>query len=145
MVLKIQAAVLRRARTIAPVNDRRNAVHRGLVTGTYKASIYAKTRVGSNQRQTRFEAGARASHATIVEFGRPAVRARQVFSWGYAPILRGISPRSYDDYMIEVTRTGAFSESSRRRGTIRKSVNYVMRKEIGAFTAVGGLQVKGGF
>jgi hypothetical protein len=137
--------VMRRARVIAPVNDRRNAFHRGGVTGTYVAGLYAKVRVGTNQYQTRMEAGSRAGHAAIVEYGRPAVQARQVFSWGYTPVLRGMTPLSRDDFMIEVSRTGAFPESNRRRGTIRKSVNYVMRKRVIGFVAVGGLQVKGGF
>lgn len=142
----IQNDVMRRAKVIAPVNDRRNAYHRGGVTGTYVAGLYAKTRVGTNQYQTRLEVGSRAPHAAIVEFGRPAVQARQVFSWGYTPILRGLtSVTSFDDFMIEVSRTKAVSESSRRRGTIRKSVNYVMRKRVIGFKAVGGLTVKGGF
>jgi hypothetical protein len=137
--------VMRRARTIAPVNDSRNAFHRGGVTGTYKAGLYAKVRVGTNQYQTRMEAGSRAGHASIVEYGRPAVRGRQVFSWELAPIIRGLPGLRASEYRIEVTRTGAFPESNRRRGTIRKSVNYVLRKRVGAFVAVGGLQVKGGF
>lgn len=64
----------------APVGNPLNAVHRGGVVGTYKASFHSD-RKGSNQSGLRFSISNSADHAAIVEFGRRTVFADQYFSW----------------------------------------------------------------
>jgi hypothetical protein len=74
-----------RAEALAPVNDVRNALHRGGVVGTYKRSFTVQSfRAGSNQHATRRIVANTAKHADIVESGRPYVRRRQVFTWKHA-------------------------------------------------------------
>lgn len=70
----------RNAIRLAPVNDPLNALHRGGVVGTYKASFGISGR-GSNQFSTRRVVYNSSDHANIVEFGRRAVRGFQTFSW----------------------------------------------------------------
>jgi len=77
-------AWLSQAKTVAvassPVNDPLNAVHRGGVVGTYKASW----RVSHDAAPVWVAAGRlsnTADHAIIVEKGRSESRKPQLFSW----------------------------------------------------------------
>ena len=64
----------------SPVNNPANAMHRGGVTGTYKASW------SWDRRGTGFHGIARrvlnsSGHASVVEYGRSMSQKFQVFSW----------------------------------------------------------------
>lgn len=68
------------ARESSPVNDERNARHRGSVVGTYRASW----RRSSSRPALSVSAGELrniADHAVFVELGRAASGKRQTFSW----------------------------------------------------------------
>lgn len=97
----------------APVNDPLNAVHRGGVVGTYKASMRSD-RIGSNQYQLRFNITNSAGHAGVVENGRAGSSKDQFFSWA-----GGVNPGKPEWHR----RTGA------REGThhIEETVRRVMR------------------
>lgn len=82
------------AKKIAPVNNPLNAVHRGGVVGTYKAS-FDKDKRGSNGYVLRGRLWNYSPHAQYVEYGRSGSSARQVFSWALAnrvPTAKGGIP-----------------------------------------------------
>lgn len=62
------------------MNNPLNAGHRGGVVGTYLAN-WGWDSKGTNRRQSQRRFNNSSPHADIVEFGRPYVRRRQVFTW----------------------------------------------------------------
>lgn len=78
--------IARVGKKIAPENNPLNALHPGhLPPGVYKNSFTPPlSGPGSNQHQTMLVVRNDAPHAQVVEFGKPYVRARQVFSWAHA-------------------------------------------------------------
>ena len=77
---QIGLAILHQAEATAPINDPLNAVHRGLIVGTYAAS-FGGDRRGSSGHHVIARVYNDAPHADIVESGRPAVYSNQGFSW----------------------------------------------------------------
>lgn len=70
---------------MSPVNDVLDALHRGGVVGTYKAS-WGFDRVGSNGHRVQATIYNGADHADIVEFGRRRSWRSETFAWtGHRP------------------------------------------------------------
>jgi len=86
---RAMALALSTAIATAPVNNPKNAAHRGGVVGTYKASMH--TRRTGNQYGRGFNLSNTAHHAEIVEHGRSASNKDQYFGWVRDPS----SPRWY--------------------------------------------------
>lgn len=78
------------ARNSSPVNDVLNAVHRGGIVGTYKAS-WQWDRRGSNRHRVRATVINTADHAQQVEYGRGPTEGRETFSWtGWGGAIRSV-------------------------------------------------------
>jgi hypothetical protein len=78
----LSESTLRKARSLAPINNPMNAAHRGGKVGTYKASFKRTKRpVRQGISVAYMRVVNTAAHASIVESGKPYVRKRQVFTW----------------------------------------------------------------
>jgi len=84
------ALAISTARSIAPVNNPGNAVHRGGVVGTYLLGL-GVARTG-NKWGRGFALSASAPHSNIVESGRDASFKQQWFSW----VPEGSTPQWHD-------------------------------------------------
>lgn len=101
----VKRDTIKNAIRIAPTNDPLNAIHRGGVVGTYRASFRSDGR-GSNGHFLRRSIYNTADHARIVEHGRRSTRGGrwEVFYWSQHPgreiRTRGTSGR-HGDHVLE--------------------------------------------
>ena len=81
--------IVSQATRTSPVNNPLNALHRGGVVGTYKAS-WGFDMSGTNQYRTRVKVYNTADHAHWVEHGRDRSHGYEVFTWQHAYHLDAI-------------------------------------------------------
>jgi hypothetical protein len=105
--------ITNQARATSPVNNPLNAVHRGEVTGVFKAS-WSWDRRGSSGHHVVLRVENSADHAQYVEFGRSASTKMQIFSWTAweGGIYRVGGPRERKQRVNP--RTGKLSKLSKR-------------------------------
>ena len=77
---RIANEIVNLCRENSPTNKRANAMHRGGVTGSFKAS-WRWDRVGSNGDEVKAFIENWAGHAVYVELGRGASHGYEKFSW----------------------------------------------------------------
>lgn len=105
--------VIGKAIAMSPVNDINNAVHRGGVVGTYKAS-WGFDRMGSNGHRVRAVIYNGSDHADLVEFGRGVSNSFEVFSWRSAvppgsKVIREHGTRGYNGRHVLARAVNAVS------------------------------------
>jgi len=84
---KVEDEILDWCHSLAPINHKLNAAHRGGVVGTYKAGFRSST-IGSNGHWLRLRVYNVADHANIVEYGRSKSLKPERFAWKDHLIVR---------------------------------------------------------